>query len=273
MSKPAAYLTFAALALFLGCAKANFVPREDQGDSDADTCLTPIKPKPNCQALTSSPCDPVCQSGSCNWCSQKCSLAGDATPVCAGWGNISSGNTCTVYLAATPQQHDECGPGDICLSPDVGGSVSYCFTLCHSEVDCVGNVACAFRAMGPMVAGTTPSAKVCDPEYVSCDPASATACCDPLASSAASSGCASGRFCYLVTADSTGHSRTTCEYNTGGGGRGAACQSSRDCLEKYVCAPSGAGTSGTCQRVCSGTTPCTSGTCVLLGAEYGYCPL
>jgi hypothetical protein len=269
MCRPVAYPIFTVLTLLLGCAKATFVPVDAQsGVDDVNTCVNPVTPKPNCQVQSSSPCDPVCQSGTCNWCNQKCTLAGDGTTVCAGSGKITSGNTCTIYLLATAQQHDECQPGDICLSPVNGATISYCFTLCHSLDDCAGGVACAPRTLS-----SSPMALVCDPAYTSCDPAAAAPCCDPLASTAASTGCPEGRFCYLVIPDSSGHSRTTCEYATGGGGRGDACQSSRDCLAKYVCAPSAAGTSGTCQRVCNKATPCTSGSCVDLGAEYGYCPL
>ena len=278
MSRPATYpiftaLVFTALALFLGCAKATFVRIDAQAEPvESSTCVNPVTPKDNCQAQASSPCDPVCQSGACNWCDQKCTLSGDGKTACAGRGNIASGNTCTIFLSATSQQHDECRPGDICLSPDIGGVVSYCFTLCRGKIDCAGGVACAPRALAPIAPGVAPTAMVCDPDYTSCDPATATPCCSPLASTSAANGCPAGKFCYLVTPD-TVHSRTTCEYATGGLGRGDACQSSRDCLEKFVCAPSAAGISGTCQRVCNTANPCTSGSCVALGAEYGYCPL
>lgn len=114
---------------------------------------------------------------------------------------------------------------------------------------------------------------VCDPEYTTCDPEIGAGCCDPFASEPGNNGCGNGRFCYLATPDPAGHSRTMCEYATGGKGRGEACQSSRECLEKYVCVPSGAGNSGTCQRVCSNDRPCSGSTCVSLGSEFGYCPI
>jgi hypothetical protein len=277
MSKPIAYPMLFLLAFFLGCVKANFAPIDaERAPTDAiqvDICVDPVTVKPNCQAQPSGRCDPVCQSGDCDWCSQKCTLAGDGTATCAPRGAIASGETCTVFLAGTAQQHDECQPAGICLTPGIGDPISYCFTLCHSEIDCPGAVACSPRPVARTEIGLSASTLVCDPEYTSCDPGSAKSCCDPLALSTVSGGCPGGRFCYLVTPDPSGHSRTTCEYTTGGKGRGEACQSSRDCLGKYVCAPSASGNSGSCQRVCNTASPCSSGTCILLGAEYGYCPL
>ena len=277
MSKPVASFLLILLVFCLGCLKASFAPVDAQSaPADAiqvDMCVNPVTAKANCLAQAGGRCDPVCQSGDCDWCSQKCTLADDGTATCATGGTVAPGETCTVYLSGTALQHDECRPGGICLTPAIGDPISYCFTLCHSDIDCQGAVACSPRPLARNDVGPSASALVCDPEYTTCNPNSVKSCCDPLALSAGSNGCQGGRFCYLVTPDPSGHSRTTCEYTTGGKGRGEACQSSRDCLEKYVCAPSGSGTSGSCQRVCNTATPCGSGTCSQLGAEYGYCPL
>jgi hypothetical protein len=254
-----------------GCVRAQFASLEnaDAGrDVGSTSCVDATTPVAGCQAKTGGLCDPVCQSGTCDWCGQKCSLDKTGAPACVARGSLSIGQTCTIFLEGTAQQRDECRAGGICLTPNVGGSVAYCFALCRSPVDCPGGVACAARPLG---SGAV--ALVCDPEYTTCDPAMAAGCCDPLASDSGTSGCGNGRFCYLTTPDPAGHSRTMCEYATGGKGRGEACQSSRECLEKYVCVPSGADNSGTCQRVCSSSKPCSGSTCVSLGSEFGYCPV
>lgn len=256
--------------LVVGCVRAEFVPAEnaDAGvDADALACVNPTIPVAFCQMQTGGLCDPVCQSGACSWCGQKCSLGKAGDPICVALGSHVTGQSCTIYQEGTALQHDECHAGDICLTPIVGGSASYCFTLCRSPVDCPGGVACAARPLG---AGAV--ARVCDPEYTTCDPGSGAGCCDPLVTDPAANGCGNGRFCYLSTPDPGGHSRTLCDYASGGKGRGEACQSSRECLEKHVCVPSGAGGSGACQRVCSSSRPCSGSSCVSLGSEFGYCP-
>jgi hypothetical protein len=254
-----------------GCVRAEFVP-VDSADAGTDTdsqCVAPTTPVPSCQARGGDVCDPVCQSGTCAWCGQKCSLDKSGAPACVARGALDTGQTCTIFFEGTAQQHDECRAANICLTPNIGGSTAYCFAMCRSSVDCPGGVACAARPLGRDGA----VALVCDPEYITCDPAIAPGCCDPLASDSTASGCGSGRFCYLTTPDPSGHSRTMCDYATGGKGRGEACQSSRECLEKFVCVPSGAGGSGICQRVCSSNKPCSGSTCVPLGSEFGYCPI
>jgi hypothetical protein len=256
-----------------GCVRAQFVPVDgpDAGkdaEVDGPACLNPTRPVSGCQSKSSGPCDPVCQSGTCSWCGQKCSLDKSGAEICTSRGGLEAGRTCTIIEEGTAQQHDECRAGAICLAPNTGNLNAYCFVLCRGSVDCPGNVACAPRPLG-----RSASAMVCDLEYTVCDSNVSPGCCDPLASEVSSNGCANGRFCYLVAPDPAGHSRTMCEYATGGKGRGEACSSSRECLERYVCVPSGAEGSGTCQRVCSDGHPCNGSTCVPLGSEFGYCPL
>jgi hypothetical protein len=243
------------------------VSPDSGNDADFGACVSPTSPVPGCQAQAGGVCDPVCQSGSCAWCGQKCSLDNTGVAICVARGSIDTGVKCTIFDEGTAQQHDECRAGTICLTPNVGDNMSYCFALCRSSEDCPGYVACATRPLGRGAV-----AMVCDPEYTTCNSAAAVGCCDPLVSAPAPNGCGNGRFCYLVTADPSGHSRTMCEYATGGKDRGEPCQTSRDCMEKLVCVPSGPAGSGTCRKVCNSSDLCGVGPCMPMGNEFGYCP-
>jgi len=275
MNQIPAYPLFALLAfnLALGCVRAQFGPAKGSGGAGgaggAGTCaeVTAIE---GCVS-SDDHCDPVCQTGDCGPC-QKCTIAGDGTTVCAAYGDKLVGETCDINSLGTVQQWDDCVAGAICLSTPIPTAplAAYCFTLCRSEFICSG-VPCGTR---PLYAGGKP-VMVCDPEYMPCDPNAVPPCCNPfvISDGTDSNGCPPGRFCYLVkpdsTAGSTGRSRTVCEYSTGEGGRGTACTSSRDCLERLVCAPQ-----GTCQRVCDQSNPCDGGAdCIFMGDTYGYCPL
>jgi hypothetical protein len=243
------------------------------GDSGLgpDVKLTcPAVPVPACVPSTTGPCDPVCQTGSqtgsCDWCTQKCTYApagAAAQPTCAGKGKQTVFQPCGVVSSGSAIQNDNCAPGSICLQPVSGDNSWYCFSLCRSTIDCISGVECGQRnlySQGPLIT-------VCDPPYDSCGPDGK--CCDPFAAQAAS-GCATNRFCLLVSPDpATQHSRTVCEFSYGNGRHGDFCDSAHACLTANACV------NGFCRQVCNTTTnPCPSplGTCMPWGAEYGYCP-
>jgi hypothetical protein len=278
------HLPLTLVLLAAGCAQAEFVPvndgavgpadakdigtasdASDTGDSSPGPEAPPICSAPSasgCTPAVTDPCDPVCQVGSCDWCTQKCSYAyaEDNTrpePACASKGEKPAFATCTPSLPGTPQQFDDCSVGSICLPAFLGDSQRYCFSLCRSPVDCPGGVECGPRPLSP--AGGM--VDVCDPSYDTCGVDAP--CCDPLADT----GCGADRYCLLVSPDPSGHSRTVCEYAYGDGRNGSACTSARDCLTGNVCV------NGACMLACDSTRPCVGGTtCVSLGAEYGYCP-
>lgn len=229
-------------------------------------CTAPSKSACSSEATTGTSCDPVCQTGLCDWCSQKCSKGGDGVTACAKFGPQATGTICTLNARGDPWQNDDCIAGDICLTPDIGGSLSYCFTLCRSSLDCQGGVACADRLIASL-AGNNVKTPVCDPPYKECDDSILGACCDPIAKT----GCSSDRFCYLVSPDiETQNSRTVCEFSTGEGRRGFYCKSSRECMPGWVCTGN-----GLCQQVCNPDVAdsCPAGgVCTHYGKQYGYCP-
>jgi len=275
-------LTFGVLAA--GCTKAEFsavgdsaVAPDDAGDvaaagdtSDAGSPgdprpeASPICPAPDasgCGTAALSPCDPVCQTGDCDWCTQKCAYAyatdnSGPVPVCASAGDQPLYSTCTQSFPGSPQQSDECAAGGICLPAFLGDTQGICFSLCRSRIDCLGGTDCGPRPLSP--AGGAVS--VCDPPYDRCGVDGN--CCDPLAAT----GCDANRYCFLVSPDPSGDSRTVCEYTYGNGRSGFACVSARDCWPGYACV------TGACLEVCDSAHLCPDGGCVLLGAEYGYCP-
>lgn len=296
------------LVLSLACAKANFVPITSDAEisggaggsaeagsggaigSGPDVSMT-------CDAAGWSPtcvpsdtpeiCDPVCQSGSCNWCLEKCTyvlVGSTAQPTCAGKDPSPAGvfQACGVTSSGSGIQHDNCGPGSICLQPINGGNVDngYCFALCHSAIQNCPGVACTQRSLSST--GGTVLVSVCDPPYDRCGPDGN--CCDPFASStgdASTGSCGQGQVCLLVSPDpSSLHSRTVCEFSSGAGKNGAACASAHDCAPANTCVNGGAHNG--CHRVCSnpnypcpaatGCILCPVGDCLPWGSEYGFCP-
>ena len=212
--------------------------------------------------ISTSPCDPVCQGGTCP-CGQKCTYAGtDAKPVCAGKGPDSESESCTVTNSGRSDQFDTCSAGNICLAPGLG-KLSYCFRLCYQDSDCLFYADCSERPLS----SNGGSVSVCSPAHTLCG-SSDKPCCDPLDSN--NNPCPSTNpVCYLVALDVSppGHSRTVCEYSSGGGGDGTSCTSSRDCMASLTCADH------LCHPVCNLANPaCPSGThCTSWGIEYGYC--
>jgi hypothetical protein len=214
-----------------------------------------------CSATTAGSCDPVCQIGNCNWCTEKCTYAFDGVreqPTCASKGQKTVLQQCTLSSAGLPTQNDECAPGNICLAPTIGDNLTYCFSLCVSKADCT-NVACGQRPLS--AAGG--SVSVCDPPYDQCGVDGT--CCDPISGA----GCPAHRVCLLVSRDpGTNHSRTVCELAYGNGRNGVTCDSSRDCYIGNACVPD-----STCRQVCNSANDCpNSGVCTMWGTEYGYCP-
>jgi hypothetical protein len=269
------------------CAKASFVPATEGGagtggaggtggtDGPAAIGDSGVEPdvesdggvscEPNLfcsRAPAAGICDPVCQRGGCNWCTEKCTYVFDGTaaqPACVSkTGNGVFPASCT-YSSDNSTQSDDCAQGSICLPPSIGDLIPYCFRLCAGTADCPGGVACGQRALSP--AGGLVG--VCDPPYVPCGIDGT--CCDPLGLK----GCPNG-VCLLVSPDSSGHSQTMCDFDPGSNRVSQRCSSSHDCLPKLTCV------GHICQQVCSTVdstaNPCPPGTtCTGWGAEYGYC--
>ena len=286
MKRPLLICFLALPFLTVGCVRASFsAPDEpDSGtepDSGAepDSGLTSGPDGPDDVGVCSAPelcsllplngtvCNPVCQTGACKWCSQKCSIAGDGTVGCSersGDGKV--GKSCTITNLGSlgiPRQSDTCGPGAICLG-DFGSENTQCFSLCASDADCQG-VACTPRPVAPPLTQDSPvyTAKVCDPPYTSC----ATTCCNPISGS----GCLVGQTCYLVLNDSqTNDNRTICEDVTGIGNKQTFCNNSRECAVGWFCTDS-----GVCRQACDPKAPssCLNGVqCNPYGNQFGYCP-
>lgn len=278
-------ICFAALLLVLAttCEKAHFVHRPDDsvaggaaggtggeggaagGNAGTGGALCQLSPQ-DCSRqpgqVSISPCDPVCQSGTCP-CGQKCTYAGtDAKPVCAGQGTQKEFESCTVTNPGLSTQRDDCAPGDICLAP-VLRQLSYCFRLCYQDSDCLSYADCSQRSLS----SNGGQVSVCSPAHQLCG--SDVPCCDPL--NANINPCPSANpVCFLVAPDgSTGHSRTVCEYSSGGSGDDTPCTSSRECMESLTCADA----DRHCHPVCDLAKPACPGsmTCKAWGTEYGYC--
>ena len=219
-----------------------------------------------CSTSTAGVCDPVCQTGNCNWCTDKCTYALNGVkeqPTCASTGQKTPFQPCTVISSGAPTQHDDCAPGNICLPPIIGDNPTYCFSLCVSAGDCI-NVNCGPRPLS--AAGG--SVSVCDPPYDQCGPGGT--CCNPISGA----GCPDNQpnqLCLLISpGPGTGHSRTVCAFTYGDGRNGVNCNSYQDCFKGNACAPD-----HTCRQVCNDANPCPSGNvndCTMWGSEYGYCP-
>jgi len=231
--------------------------------ADARICLAPI------MSCTSPPesgdvCNPVCQTASCDWCTQKCTVGGDGKVACASMGVVAArAEGCTISNPGELTQYDDCAPGTICLSPEQGSKLSYCFPICSSSSDCVGRSTCSPRLVSPVANGSTAMALVCDPVPDSCNPSSSPPCCNPILQT----GCPDGQYCYLASPDVT-DSRTVCDYTAGFLAPSATCASSHECALGYGC-----NSLGVCKKACDATHACpNNGTCSLAGIQFGYCP-
>jgi len=281
MKKTCVYL-FALPALMVGCTRATFPPIVGQdaappdgppdGAATVDVRGCPATPLP-CATLgpSGAVCDPVCQTQTgtaCNWCNQKCSIAGNAnSPVCAGFGTNKNWDPCNIYNQQSHDQYDDCVAGDICVQDSVS-SGAHCFPLCRSSTDCEGE-ACTQRQIGQ--AATAPSTLVCDPTYHLCSGSVAPySCCDPIGGAI---GCPISQQCYLLSQnDLAGNNYTVCEYTSGTGSYNTICQSSRDCYPGWFCADN-----KYCRQVCNPKTnaPCVgaTSTCKVTGNQFGYCDI
>lgn len=274
----------ALLLIGVGCAQASFAPVADaavaadhpeptddvadaQGRAPWDSSQEEAAPCPapsvaSCAPAASGVCDPVCQTGDCDWCTEKCTLAyspggGAIEPACRLKGAGVFPEACALVAAGSARQSDDCAPGSLCLPPFVGDGPTYCFALCRSRADCTYAVECAPRKLS--AAGGTVT--VCDPPYDQCG--TDGRCCDPIANQ----GCEPNRICLLVSPDlGSGHSRTVCEFSYGDGRNGSPCASARDCQLRNTCV------AGACVQVCTNAAPCPAGSaCVAYGSEFGYC--
>ncbi len=269
----------AVLSLPLACVRAGFEstlgPDAAAGSPDQASASPDVAPAQACDAPSlagcsaniapGDPCDPVCQAGSgCDWCTQKCSKDINGNTVCSSYDKTNAQSTyalSTVQNSGTPNQSDNCAPGNIALMPNPGSALYYCFAFCRTSSDCPGGVDCAPLSL-PNASPT--DVGVCDPPYDSCNPDATSPCCNPIDST----GCDSGRYCYLVKKDSSGDSRTACEDTTGTIRRAGNCSSVTDCFQGYTCIDGG------CRKVCdpSGTACPNGGVCTPYGSQYGYCP-
>ncbi len=249
-----------ALALTCACTKAEFAPIDGGQAQTGSTTTTSTGTHITCSAPNlacasgSQPglCDPVCQTGGCDWCSQKCNYAYSGQLACGGFGQKAFPQSCT----PSGDGSDDCAPGSICLEPSLGDGTYVCLALCRVSGDCVENVNCGARKL--TAAG--PTVLVCDPPYYQVGTAGS---CDPLANT----GCDTARTCLLVAPDTgTDRSRTVCEFSYGDGRDGAACTASRDCMTRFTCVDN------VCRQVCDNGHPCPDGKdCMPHGSDYGTC--
>lgn len=252
MRKPPLLTLLALPVALLGCRKAEFEP-VDVGSGLQKDALPDVDPG-----------EIFCEDGSASICSPTA-----CAPIChKRTGTIAdTGDQCTIYYSTTnPARYDNCKKGDVCLSADKGGRISYCFTLCAGAADCAAEGACASRD----VWSDNVKIQVCDPPAQSCFSASEP-CCDPIALT----GCDNERSCYLVAPHSGSQdSWTVCEYSTGDVRRGEPCSMSRDCVPGLACYfSSSSSTAGACRQVCQPTDPdaCGGVACTPYGKQLGVC--
>jgi hypothetical protein len=246
-----------------GCVQAQFSPKHTGGGGAGGSSTEPVDalacyaPVPGCTPKYASGalCDPVCQTesqtGTCKWCDEKCSIAGDGTTVCSATGAKKTESLCDITHPGFSAQSDDCVPGNICLQILGGSGLPFCFAHCRSQVDCLSG-SCGKRTLSSSI-----QVNVCDPQPIACS----TACCDPVNHK----GCDDGRYCYLLSPDGNGDSRTVCEFETGSGAATDGCTSARDCAEGWTCVER------VCRQACAESTQCLKGTCNRWGKQYGYC--
>jgi len=208
----------------------------------APLCSTPVE-------SVSSPCDPVCQTGSCA-CGLRCSLTGDAIKCVAQSGTKAPGETCT-------PNSNECAPGSACRPEEAcGTTLGRCYRLCRHDADCGVSAVCGIDLHNP-AAGSA--------NLKGCNLGEAVPACDPTLEG----GCLTpGLDCYL-----TNH-QITCEC-PGAMPSGSPCHLSTECARGLTCASvSGA---LVCTPVCKTGATCPDGTsaCIIespLPFGYGHCP-
>jgi len=276
MKKSLLICSIALPALMVGCVRAAFTPAEQDSAGlpevlPEETGVCPA-PTPTCTSPndTITPCDPVCQTGQCNWCSDKCTVSGyDGTFGCVRVGGTGvKGDGCNIFNLGRPEQSDSCARGLICMGDYANPTPNtHCFQLCQSSADCTA-VSCNKRPVAPRatVGATLFTASVCDPGYRTCSGTQAPySCCNPTDGT----GCDQGEICYLVSQvdPQTKNNRTVCEYWSGIGNANDVCTSSTDCGVGWFCS------SGHCLMTCDPTSPsrCNSGICNPIGNQFGFC--
>jgi hypothetical protein len=89
MQEPSTAFILVLPVLSAACAGAEFSPVDaDVSDRPPEmggtsSCGAPSVSACVPQIAAGAPCDPVCQTGGCDWCSRKCSLASDGSTVCS----------------------------------------------------------------------------------------------------------------------------------------------------------------------------------------------
>lgn len=248
----------------LACERAHFYSLQagqggGGGGGTGGTCAAPALPACESQIPAGAPCDPVCQVGNCNWCSQKCSYDGAGNVACVSKGERVTDDSCTISDLSLVSQQDNCKEANICL-PNSDASRSYCFKTCRTDLDCFGGACKPRRLNGSR------TVSVCDPPYSQCDSSLPGSCCDPIART----GCPPERYCYLVSPSgdpATSNSRTVCEFEEG-------IKTKTDCSSAWECNPGWSCYAGFCRKVCDPAVlgSCGASVCSPHGKQYGLCP-
>jgi hypothetical protein len=226
------------------------VPVDKTAPIDTGSEVACLAPVPSCTADTTKMCDPVCQSG-CAGCQEKCSVNSKGALTCnvAGTGRTRGPfEFCDITSDTSAVQTDNCAPGSVCRTD--GCVQPRCYQFCKTNADC------------PMSACTTDvgsGAKVCDVNYVDCNPLKnglPDRCgtdTDTLA-------------CYLSPGVGD---RTFCDCPYMPQRVNATCVVARDCYPGLVCA--GAVCHQACGLVNGVSTDCAN--CVPLNGstKFGYC--
>jgi hypothetical protein len=284
---PALFLILSAGCLVKAEAPDAAVVRADSSDVTPDTRICPEPKKASCSENKESSgiCDPVCQTGKCDWCNEKCSYGTGAEIYCSPKVELPAKINDECYVTfdevTGKVRSDNCEPGLVCLSPNQSDDRYYCFQPCRSpDHDCpagAGKYNCSLRKIPsrrPEKVDESSFVRVCDPSPILTCGEPGVACCNPWKKIASGDGsCPVDHVCRLVGVDpKTKASQTTCDRGLGEGRR-SPCTSNRDCLLAFWCMGL-----DTCEQVCdpADKSSCDgAGTCIVnvekYGSTYGYC--
>jgi hypothetical protein len=225
----------------------------DAGTDEPVMCInTPVS---GCTPDTAGKkCDPVCQVGCA--CREKCSANTAGTLTCnvplSGLRPKGLGEGCNPASLGSAAQTDDCMPGLVCLQDSCSAR---CYHFCKTDADCP-NSTCTRTAGG--------SVKVCDVQFVTCN---------PVKNNGMPSGCAAdAQACFVVP---NGTDNTLCDC-PGAGMANSNCTFSRDCFPGLVCVDVGGTGTPTCRPACglaTGATDCPGTTCTAIkgSKKYGFC--
>lgn len=284
---PALFLILSAGCLVKAEAPDAAVVRADSSDVTPDTRICPEPKKASCSENKESSgiCDPVCQTGKCDWCNEKCSYDKNGEVFCSPIPPIDKGalakrNDQCFFTgnSITGIRWDNCEPGLVCLGSSQTDDKPICFQPCRNpKYDCPAGQAehdCSHRIIPLNNPGDLlVSVNVCNPYPTStCGEISGEECCDPsrIIAVGGSGSCPEGFVCRLVGIDSgKNNSRTTCDMGSGQT-RFTNCNSNRECMPAFSCLK------GFCRRICDPKDPglpCVNLSCVVkdYGSQYGYC--